>query len=118
MLNFGNSSLANILTTIITQIKEIFAEQVRWAASAGVDFMIAETFGFLEEAVLALRVIKEVSGLPAVVTLVIHQNDLTRDGYTPEDACLALEVDNTLLSHWNGVFLTYLLHNREQGPMW
>ena len=36
----------------------MFEEQVRWAAEAGVDFVIAETFQFAGEAVLATEVVK------------------------------------------------------------
>ena len=46
----------------------MFEEQVGWAAEAGVDFIIAETFSYAEEALIALDVIKQ-AGLPAVVTM-------------------------------------------------
>jgi hypothetical protein len=70
----------------------MFSEQIKWAKQAGVDFVIAETFGFLGEALLANTVIKEEFDLPSVVTIVIHQDGKTRDGYSPEEALLALEV--------------------------
>lgn len=76
----------------VTQnVKEMFKEQVKLAKRAGVDFIIAETFGFLGEALVANEVIKKEFDLPSVVTLVIHQDGKTRDGYSPEDALLALE---------------------------
>src|SRR5919109_146088 len=50
----------------------MFEEQIGWAADAGVDFVIAETFSYGEEALLALDVIKQ-AGLPAVVTVILHQ---------------------------------------------
>lgn len=34
-------------------------EQVKWAVEGGCDYIIAETFGYLGEALLALEVIKE-----------------------------------------------------------
>jgi betaine-homocysteine S-methyltransferase len=68
----------------------MFAEQVQWAVNAKVDYIIAETFGFLGEALLANEVIKA-TGLPSVVTIVIHQDGNTRDGFSPVDAMLALE---------------------------
>jgi len=37
--------------------RAMFEEQVGWAMEAGVDFIIAETFSFFEEALLALEVI-------------------------------------------------------------
>jgi betaine-homocysteine S-methyltransferase len=68
----------------------MFVEQVQWAVNAKVDYIIAETFGFLGEALLANEVIKA-TGLPSVVTIVIHQDGKTRDGFSPVDAMLALE---------------------------
>ena len=64
----------------------MFEEQVGWAVEAGVDYIIAETFSFGEEALIALDVIKQ-TGLPAVVTLAIHQPSRTRDGWTPVPSC-------------------------------
>lgn len=71
-------------------VRAMFEEQVSWAAEAGVDFVIAETYSDLGEALIALDVIKQ-AGLPAVVTMGIHREPMTRDGYTPEEACKRLE---------------------------
>jgi betaine-homocysteine S-methyltransferase len=71
-------------------VQAMFDEQVAWAAEAGVDFIIAETYSYAEEARMALETIKS-AGLPAVVTMCIHQEPLTRDGFTPADACAMLE---------------------------
>ena len=71
-------------------VRAMFEEQVGWAAEAGVDFVIGETFSWGEEALIALGIIKE-AGVPAVITLAIHQEPQTRDGWTPEDACKRLE---------------------------
>jgi betaine-homocysteine S-methyltransferase len=68
----------------------MFEEQVGWAVEAGVDFVIAETFSWAEEALTALDVIKQ-AGKPAVVTLAIHQRPETREGWSPEEACARLE---------------------------
>jgi len=57
---------------------------------AGVDYIIAETLGHLGEAMVALEAIED-AGLPAVVTLAIHRNGLTREGVLPEEACARLE---------------------------
>jgi betaine-homocysteine S-methyltransferase len=48
--------------------------------------VIAETFQFAGEALLALEVIRS-AGLEAVVTLAIHRDPETREGWTPEEAC-------------------------------
>jgi betaine-homocysteine S-methyltransferase len=66
------------------QVREMFAEQVRWAAEAGVDFVIAETFRYGEEAMLALEAVRE-AGLPAVITLAPGREPVTRDGWPLTD---------------------------------
>ena len=70
--------------------RQMFDEQIRWAVDAGVDFIIGETYSHGGEALIALEAIKA-SGLPAVVTLAIHNSGTTREGWTPEDACKRLE---------------------------
>jgi betaine-homocysteine S-methyltransferase len=74
---------------LVEKVRGIFEEQVRWAKEAGCKFIVAETYGFLEEARLALKVIKSFN-LPAVVTLVIHRST-TRDDWELEDAVKELE---------------------------
>src|SRR2546427_315043 len=71
-------------------VRAMFDEQTAWAAEAGVDFMIAETFSYAEEALIALEVVRE-TGLPAVVTLALHQEPVTREGLSPAEACKRLE---------------------------
>ena len=71
-------------------VREMFEEQVGWAADAGADFIIGETFSWAAEALIALEVIKA-TGLPAVITMAIHQEPNTREGWSPEDACKRLE---------------------------
>ena len=71
-------------------VRAMFEEQVAWAAEAGVDFVIAETFSYAEEARMAAEAIKA-AALPAVVTICIHQQPFTREGLTPAEACALLE---------------------------
>ncbi|MGH3046373.1 MAG: homocysteine S-methyltransferase family protein, partial [Gaiellaceae bacterium] len=71
-------------------VRAMFEEQVGWAAEAGVDLVIAETFSYAEEARMALEAIKA-ADIPAVVTICIHQEPLTREGLAPADACALLE---------------------------
>jgi betaine-homocysteine S-methyltransferase len=71
-------------------VRAMFDEQVGWAAEAGVDFVIGETFSWLGEAVAATAAIKA-AGLPAVVTLAIHRHPETREGHSPAEACRRLE---------------------------
>jgi betaine-homocysteine S-methyltransferase len=69
--------------------RAMFEEQVAWAADAGADFVIAETFQFGGEALLALEAIRA-AGLEAVVTLAIHREPRTREGWAPDEACRRL----------------------------
>ncbi len=71
-------------------VRKMFEEQIAWAVDAGVDFVIGETFSFVEEASIALEAILQ-TRLPAVITLAVHREPVTRDGFTPADACHALE---------------------------
>jgi betaine-homocysteine S-methyltransferase len=71
-------------------VRAMFEEQVGWIVDAGMDYVVAETFSWGEEALLALEVIKE-AGLPAVVTLSIHRGGDVREGWSPEDTCARLE---------------------------
>jgi betaine-homocysteine S-methyltransferase len=72
------------------RVREMFEEQVGWAVEAGVDFVIGETLSWCEESLIALEAIKQ-AGLPAVITLAIHREPLTLEGYTPAEACRRLE---------------------------
>jgi betaine-homocysteine S-methyltransferase len=68
------------------EVRRMFDEQLGWIVDAGMDYVVAETFSYAEEAILALEAIKE-TGLPAVVTLAVHRAPETREGWRPEDAC-------------------------------
>ena len=70
--------------------RRMFEEQVGWAVDAGVDFIVAETFAYAGEALLAAQAIKRAS-LPAVITLAIHKTDLTRDDLSVTVAAQRLE---------------------------
>jgi betaine-homocysteine S-methyltransferase len=71
-------------------VRSAFAEQVSWAAEAGVDFVIAETFSWVGEALLALETIRS-AGLPAVVTFAVHREGTLRDEISPAEACRRAE---------------------------
>ncbi|MEJ2282586.1 MAG: homocysteine S-methyltransferase family protein [Desulfobacterales bacterium] len=70
-------------------VRAIFDEQVAWAVDEQADFIIAETFGHLGEALLALESIKS-SGKPAVITF-SPATGSSCDGYSWEDACKVLQ---------------------------
>ena len=67
----------------------MYEEQIRWAKEAG-DFVVAETINWVDEMKIALKAIKD-EGLIAVANYAIPRGDLTRDGYTAEDACKIIE---------------------------
>jgi betaine-homocysteine S-methyltransferase len=75
----------------IREVERIFDEQVGWAVDAGVDYFVAETLGWVGEALLALAAIKRHSKVPTVVTFAMHQEELTREGLSPAEACKRLE---------------------------
>jgi betaine-homocysteine S-methyltransferase len=75
----------------LREVERIFAEQVGWAADAGVDYIVAETFSWVGEALMALAAIRKYSKVPAVVTFAIHREDNVREGLSPAQACQRLE---------------------------
>jgi betaine-homocysteine S-methyltransferase len=89
--NICNTNVWNPQDTAAeAEVRRMFAEQIGWAAEAGVDFVIAETFGFYGEARVALEAIQQAQ-LPAVVTFALHQEGVLRDGVAIEEACQRLE---------------------------
>jgi betaine-homocysteine S-methyltransferase len=75
----------------VKEVERIFAEQVGWAVEAGVDYFVAETFSWTAEALLALAAIRKYSTVPAVITIAMHREDVTREGHTAAQACQRLE---------------------------
>jgi betaine-homocysteine S-methyltransferase len=73
-------------------VRLMLREQIAWAAEAEIDFVIAETFPFCEEALIAVQEVKR-AGLPCVATLAIFRDELTFDGVSAADACRALAAE-------------------------
>jgi betaine-homocysteine S-methyltransferase len=71
------------------EVRAMFEEQVGWAVEARVDFIIGETFSYVEEALIGLEVVKQ-TGLPAVITLAVHRAPETREGWSVAEACKRL----------------------------
>jgi betaine-homocysteine S-methyltransferase len=95
----------------------MFEEQVAWAAAAGADFIVGETFSYGEEALIALEAIRA-AGLPAVMTMAVHRRAITRDGWTPEETCKRLadagaDVVGLNCSRGPRTLLPYLVRVRE-----
>ncbi|HEU4984944.1 MAG TPA: homocysteine S-methyltransferase family protein, partial [Nitrososphaera sp.] len=70
------------------EVKRQYTEQVAWATSEGVDFILAETLEYVGEALIALEVIKRFD-LPAVVNF-SPIYDKSKDGYDWIEACKIL----------------------------
>lgn len=75
----------------LKEVEAIFAEEVGWAAEAGVDYIVAETFSWGGEALMALEAIRKHSKVPAVVTFAMHREGNLREGWTPIETCKRLE---------------------------
>jgi len=73
------------------EVARIFEEQVGWAAAAGVDYIVAETFSWGGEALMALEAIRQHGKVPAVVTFSMHREARTREGWTPVETAKRLE---------------------------
>jgi betaine-homocysteine S-methyltransferase len=71
-------------------VRAMFEEQVQWAVDAGVDFVIGETFSYAQEALIATDVVKK-AGKVAVITLAMHQAEVTREEWSVADACKRIE---------------------------
>ena len=70
-------------------VRAQYEEQLAWAVDEGVDFVIAETYDHLGEALIGLDVCKQL-GLAAMVTFASVQPESTYDGYDYVEACRVL----------------------------
>ncbi len=70
--------------------RDLLAEQIRMLGSAGVDFLILETFFRLDEMLLALECARE-SGLPVVATMSFRPTTrASGDGHSPAECARAM----------------------------
>ena len=95
----GTLLAANICNTNIFEpddpgthetVRKMFDEQLGWAAEYAPDLVIAETFSFTGEALVAVETCKAL-GVPIVVMLAIHANGTTFEGHSPGEACKRLQ---------------------------
>ena len=70
-------------------VRAQYEEQLGWAVEEGVDFVIAETYDHLGEALIGLDVCTQL-GLPAMVTFASVQPTSTYDSYDYVEACRIL----------------------------
>jgi betaine-homocysteine S-methyltransferase len=70
------------------RVRGLIARQIELQMDEGVDFFIAETFYYLEEALIALERLEGVK-LPVMVTMLAQE--VSRDGYDPIECARRLE---------------------------
>ncbi|HTZ96834.1 MAG TPA: homocysteine S-methyltransferase family protein [Terriglobales bacterium] len=78
----SNSSAAD-------RVRKTFDEQLAVQVDEGVDFIIAETFSWLGEALIAVESAKK-TNLPVMVTICFENQDQTAEGKSAADAAKAL----------------------------
>lgn len=78
--------------TSFAEAREAFRRQIQALVEGGVDLLILETFGYLEELHQAMRAAREVSpGMPVVAQVTIDEDGNCLDGSDPETFAARLE---------------------------
>jgi betaine-homocysteine S-methyltransferase len=88
--DFSNTNLYADDESSRKTVRAMFDEQVGWAVESEADLLIGETFSWVGEALIAVEAMRS-SGLPTVVTMVFHQEPVTRDGFTAAETAKRLE---------------------------
>jgi len=71
------------------RVRSLFDRQLEVQMEVGVDFIIAETFSWLEEALISAERIKK-TGLPAMVTMCYEAKPVSYEGYDPSECAKRL----------------------------
>jgi methionine synthase I (cobalamin-dependent)/5,10-methylenetetrahydrofolate reductase len=72
------------------RVAAVFREQVEGLLEGGVDLLVLETFGLLEELLQGLDVVRSLCDLPVVAEMTFGEELRSLDGTTPEEAARAL----------------------------
>lgn len=72
------------------ELVDIYKEQIKCIADAGIDFIVVETMMSLQECRAAVIAAKEVCELPIMVTLTFNEDGRTLYGTNPETAALVM----------------------------
>jgi betaine-homocysteine S-methyltransferase len=72
------------------RVRALFDRQLEVMMEEGIDFVIAETFSWVGEALIATECIKK-TGLPAMVTLCFEKKTESYEGYSPAECGKRLE---------------------------
>lgn len=78
------------------EAREVFAEQARALAAAGVDLFVIETFAHLPEIEEAIRAVREATDLPIIAELTVGKGGVTQEGVDAGEAAkhlVAAEAD-------------------------
>lgn len=75
----------------LTELIDVYREQIRILCDAGADLLVVETMMSLQECRAALIAAKEVCDLPVMVTLTFGEDGRTLYGTSPETAVVVLE---------------------------
>ena len=78
-------TLAPFGTTDPDEVRSIYGEQVEALLEGGVDLLMIETIGNLEEMVQAVRAAREASDLPVVALMTFAEDGRSIGGNTPEE---------------------------------
>ncbi len=73
------------------ELIEVYKEQIRYLAAAGVDLLVVETMMSLQETRAALIAAKETCGLPVMATLTFEKDGCTLFGTDGETAAIVLD---------------------------
>ena len=74
----------------IDAARAAYAEVIQAVADAGADVLFFETFGDLDELLLAIRTARGLTELPIVAHMTFDEDGRTAAGHTPEDIAIAL----------------------------
>lgn len=90
-ITMTGQQLYPIGTLHFEELVEVYKEQIRCMAEAGVDLLAAETMMSLQEARAAVLAAKEVSDLPIMVTMTFQEDGRTLYGTDPKTAVIVLQ---------------------------
>ena len=76
--------VAQLGTLTPAALQQVYREQAHALADAGVDLFLLETFQDVEEIVLALRAVREISNLPVIAQMTYDEESKTTLGLQPE----------------------------------
>jgi len=83
-------TMAPFGATPVAEVESAFREQAGAMLEGGVDLILLETFGSLEEMLSAIAAVRSVSDLPIIASMTFAEDGRTISGHTPEEVVAAL----------------------------